>query len=225
MAGVIAHVYIANKLLEDKHITISNKDSFTLGSIAPDAIMSKVDYHRDDKKNSHLRKGISSDNWHLKEYKELFQNRITEYYKSYINNSNDSFALGYLVHLLTDQAFHYTFRLDINNILKEKNLPHTGKDLLKVMTHELDTLDYKLLSMKPNLLNKINSLRVSCKQNEIKDLIDSESLCKNFDWISSKYKHKQNQNYEFLYFKDDKIENLISTVINYIIKQLKTLSK
>ncbi|KFZ26543.1 MAG: hypothetical protein KQ78_01246 [Candidatus Izimaplasma bacterium HR2] len=224
MAGVIAHVYIAKKLLEDKHISVANKDSFTLGSIAPDAIMSKMDYHRDDKKISHLRKGISSDNWYLKEYKDLFQNRITEYYKSNIENRDNSFALGYLVHLLTDQAFHYTFRLDINNILKDKNLPHTGKDLLKVMTHELDTLDYKLLDDKPDLLNQIDSLRVGCKQNEIKDLIDSDSLCKNFDWISSKYRHKQDKNYEFLYFKDNRIENLISTVTNYIIEQLKTLS-
>ena len=223
MAGLITHVYIAEKLLEDNLLTVKDINSYILGSLAPDAIMSKENYHRDDKKNSHLRKGISSDNWYLDEFRELFNTRIKEYYEKYLKSSKDSFALGYLVHLLTDQAFHYTFRLDIIDLLKEKNLSHTGRDLLNVMNHELDTLDYKLLEMKRDILDTIILSKSVCNNSKIGNLIDSDSLCKNFDWINSKYNLEDIEKSNFMYFDVSDISYLVSNVSNQVIEALKNL--
>ena len=224
MAGVITHVYIARKLLDRNEVSVENPKAYFLGSIAPDAVMSKVDYHRDDKKKSHLRIDISSDDWYLNEYKELFSSRIIEFYTKHILDMNNSFALGYLVHLLTDQAFHYTFRLDIMECLRDKGLPNSGRQLMLAMVHELDTLDYYLLDKNQTLLEELWIAKETCYNLEIKDLIESESLCKNYEWIESKYR-VSNKKMKFQYYNEVKLKGLIDSVINHIIETLESLTK
>jgi hypothetical protein len=70
MAGVISHIYIAKLLLNTNLIEVDNEPEYLLGSIAPDAVMSKKSHSRNDKKISHLSEGISSDDWYLDEYRK-----------------------------------------------------------------------------------------------------------------------------------------------------------
>lgn len=216
MAGVIAHIFVAKQLLNRRIVSVSNINKYILGSIAPDAIMSKDNYVRDDKKISHLRKGISSDDWYLDDYKKLFSLRTKKFYTSEIKPNNDEFALGYLIHLLTDQAFHYIFRQNIIQILKRKGLPYNGKSLLEVMVHELDVLDYNLLRDNSDIISDIKNIQSICAMNNIDGIIDSQSLYKNFKWIESKFVLSKNRNYKFKYFKYEDINELIENSEKFI---------
>lgn len=80
MAGVITHIYVAGLLIENGLVNVVNKSKYYLGTIAPDAIMSNSNYQREDKKYTHLRENISSDEWYHEEYKKLYRNRIELFY-------------------------------------------------------------------------------------------------------------------------------------------------
>ncbi len=220
MAGVITHIYIADLLVKKRIICVKDRSKYLLGSIAPDSIMSKEHYQRDDKKVSHLREGISSDNWYLDEYKNIFKNRISEFYKTKDIDNND-FALGYLVHLLTDQAFHYTFRMDIVKALKENNLPYTGRELMLAMVNELDALDYMLLRDNNFLYDELFKAKNLCSESKLDKLIDSKSLCSNFDWIEDKFSNKKTVQ-EFKYYSLSYLENLFNQVLDFVSSNIKS---
>ncbi len=212
MAGVITHIFVADLLVKKGIVDVSNRSKYLLGSIAPDSIMSKEDYHRDDKKMSHLREGISSDDWYLDEFKELFKKRVKKFYNA---NDNDDFTLGYMIHILTDQAFHYTFRREIIRLLKENNRPFTGRELMFAMVNELDALDYVLLKDNLSLYKELLLSKNLCSKYKLDKIIDSKSLCSNFEWIESKFSQTSNP-VEFLYFDSDEMDELFNQVTVYI---------
>lgn len=223
MAGVITHIYVADLLVERGLLEITSRSNYLLGSIAPDAIMSKKIYHRDDKKISHLREGISSVDWYKSEYRSLFKERVIEFYKKEVLGKKNDFAFGYLVHLLTDQAFHYTFRVDVINSLKERKLPYDGRGLLLAMVNDLDAMDYALLETNQHLYEELIESKSICMENHIDNLIDSESLCENYDWIEDKFGNDTLSNSKFIYFQKSKMQDLFSEVIEFIHKALKDL--
>lgn len=190
MAGVITHIYIADLILKSGIINVSDKESYFLGSISPDAIMSKENYQRDDKKISHLRDNISSDRWYQKQYKELFTERLNTFYRDYVLTDKTDFSLGYYIHLLTDQAFHYSFRDDIVNTLKKKELPYQNDSLKHAILYELDTIDYSLLDENKWILDTLKNINKICMSHQLEHLISSEMICKNFQWINQKYTNK-----------------------------------
>ncbi|KFZ25778.1 MAG: hypothetical protein KQ78_02032 [Candidatus Izimaplasma bacterium HR2] len=222
MAGVIAHLYIGQLIYKSISDKVEDEIGYYLGTIAPDAVMSKDNYHRDDKKISHLRVGISSDDWYLDEYNELFNSRIKELYTKYNNGYNNSFLFGYLVHLLTDQAFHYSFRKDITEKLKSNGLPHTGKDLLKVMTNELDALDYKLVNDNKGILDIIKEMDKVCSNYSLDTMIDNITLCNNFEWIKDKYISNIEKS-RFEQFEEKDLSNLFESIEKEVLIKFNSL--
>lgn len=215
MAGVVTHVYVALKLLEERIINIDDVNQFILGAIAPDAIMSKENYQRDDKKISHLRDTISSDRWYQKQYQELFNKRLSDFYINYCKSGNE-FALGYLVHLLTDQAFHFSFRDDVVSSLKEKSLPYENEYLRDAILIELDTIDFEILKENKNIIEYLKEARKHCNKYDIVGLISSDEICRNFDWIDSKYFSKNKTHVDAMYHSKTKRDILLEHVINHV---------
>lgn len=224
MAGVVTHLYIASVLLKKGVIRVERETDYYLGTIAPDAIMSKKNYQRDDKKISHLRENISSDRWYQDKYKDLFNSRMTEFYNSYVSNKSNDFALGYFVHLLTDQAFHYSFRDDIVKTLKYKKLPYEGVALRDAIIHELDTLDYTLLDENKWIYDLLENTRNICSNFEMDGLISSNMLCKNFEWIIQKY-FKEYKIQEPIHFDSSKRSQLLEFIITHIEESFSSIKK
>lgn len=219
MAGVITHIYIAEIILKRNLVTVKDEAEYYLGSIAPDAIMAKKNYVRDDKKTSHLRDNISSDRWYQDQYKKLFEQRLQSFYKEHVINQDSDFALGYYIHLLTDQAFHYSFRDDIVETLKSKNLPYEKEYLRDAMIYELNALDYDLLSKNKHILDILLQAKKRCNLNHIDGLVSSETLCKNFEWIDRMYT-KDSKVIPPIHFNDENKNNIFNYVIEHIATHL-----
>lgn len=221
MAGVITHLQIGKMIYKDQKYLIDDEIGFYLGTIAPDSIMAKADYQRIDKIITHLRIGISSEDWYKDEYQELYEKRILEFINKYYNHpqSLNSFYLGYITHLLTDQYFHNCVRKMIVQKLKDNNFPYTGKDLLKVMTYEFDAFDYYLLHNNQDLIEIIHMMENISENYEVQDLLPCSYIMHNFTWIKTKFiDHQENLNLK--YFQESDILRFINEASNYIIKYI-----
>ena len=151
MANTIAHLAVAQKVLEAKPQIVSLKYNYYLGTIAPDAIESKAGALRDDKKLVHLRMGISDKDWLKPDKMRIFDRRLDEFIRESILEEEDvhhrDFSIGYLVHLLTDKYNHATIR---QRILREFD-SEGDKNLIPVFVNELEALDCYLIRGTPEL--------------------------------------------------------------------------
>jgi len=219
MAGAMTHVYIANEVA--KQLNIKDLKGFLLGNLAPDAIMCKDTYQRSDKRKTHFRSDISSDDWYKEEFKAMFQTRLVNFYDQYAKNND--FALGYLTHLLTDQYFHYTIRCEVVNKLKQHGEVYQGKQLMHIMVGELDSIDFMLLNQDHNLFSDIMSCKDVALNYEIEDLIDAKTLLINFDWVENTFSNFRTIKPNFVYYSESDAKQLVKEAINFIIEEIKSL--
>lgn len=217
MAGAMTHVYIANEVA--KRLNIKDPKGFLLGSLAPDAIMCKDNYQRSDKRKTHFRSDISSDDWYKEEFKALFQIRLVNFYDHYAKNND--FALGYLTHLLTDQHFHYTIRCEVVKKLKQHGEVYQGKQLMHTMVNELDSIDFMLLNQDHNLFSEIISCKNIALNYEIENLIDAKTLLVNFDWVENTFSNFRATKPNFVYFDEDSAHLLLKNTIEHILAFLR----
>jgi len=108
MAITSTHIAIADRInciLGDG--VIKNLPLFFGGNIAPDAIHSKKDYQRADKKHSHLCDGIRLYGYGYPEIAQQFKDRVNEFIESYYMTAGEDKDLyfGYIVHLLVDELY------------------------------------------------------------------------------------------------------------------------
>ena len=108
MPGSATHIAIADKI---NNIlgegVIKNLSLFFGGNIAPDAVHSKKDYKRADKKHSHLCDGIRSYGYGYPDKAKLFKDMVNDFIEGYYMSAGNDKDLyfGYLVHLLTDEFY------------------------------------------------------------------------------------------------------------------------
>lgn len=149
MANTIAHLAVARQVLQDTDLRITCEEAYYLGAVAPDTISSKENAVREDKKLVHLRQGIADTDWLLPEYMELFDERITEFIRTYILSEKEQaqrdFALGYLVHLLTDKWNHKTIRQIVLKAAQAKGISERDRLFYYMMLNDLGALDQYIL--------------------------------------------------------------------------------
>ena len=121
MAGTVMHLAIADKINSILgHGTIKKLPLFFGGNIAPDAIHSKKDYRRADKRHTHLCDGIRSYGYGYPEKAQLFKHRVHEFIeKCYLPACEDKdLYFGYVVHLLVDELYALAAFERLENQLK-----------------------------------------------------------------------------------------------------------
>jgi hypothetical protein len=219
MAGVITHIFIANRLLKNKIISVQNETEFYLGVVAPDAVMSNKNYTRDDKLVSHLRDNIPSDRWYQDQYQDIFKTNLRKFYDKEVYVSQSDYSLGYLVHLITDQVFHYSFRDDIEFALKSKNIDYDNNMLKEAMLNDLDIIDYYLLEKNDYIKEVLNNTSDKCNIFGNEEYVTKESVCKNFVWIESKY-FGVIPDIEPVCFTNKKVIALLSSLYNGVVISL-----
>lgn len=211
MAGLITHLYIADRIY--KELKIDNKNGFWLGSIAPDTIMSRKDYQSSQKMVSHLREDISGEGWYEAESIELFKTRIREFTKEH----KCDFSKVYLIHLLTDEQFHFGIRKVVVEKLKYDGLPYSGKDLLYTMLDVLDSIDNFLLISNPHLIDILSEIEKECHMYEILN-IKSSYICSHFEWIRNRIEIASNV--ESKHVDETLIRNAIEEIIQSLLEIL-----
>ena len=219
MANTIAHLAVAQKVLETRPQIVSLKYNYYLGTIAPDAIESKAGALRDDKKLVHLRMGISDKDWLKPDKMLIFDRRLDKFIRESILEEEDvhhrDFSIGYLVHLLTDKYNHATIR---QRILREFD-SEGDKNLIPVFVNELEALDCYLIRGTPELSALFYTIMELPVVNCMPGYIEAEYLEKSLKWWKAQYipqiatrKSKILQNHE--------IDEFISGATEYILEEL-----
>lgn len=190
MGSRIMHLIIADQV--SKKLSIENKQTFLIGGIAPDAVLT-----RESKMESHFFEGSLENGTRQVNY-----NRFAEKYRSVIQSE---YALGYLTHLISDDVWMKEVYFK-NNF---KNRVDADPSLLDRWHNDFRKLNGKLIEWFEcrNLENELKN--VSIPKNNIIE-IEPKNL----------QKFKEEAIMDFAYTEADLKEELevytLKQVLNYI---------
>lgn len=185
MPGAIIHLLITEKIINRLNSKVTINDSlFYAGSIAPDAIHAKANYVREDKKRSHLRMGIRDSDFHNKNNLELFYKRVGEFKSKHINFSNSQvdFYIGYLIHLITDELFIRTIRLDYIKEMNKNGIIKEDKYFFKAFIEDVDKIDNQLLENFDDI-ERVQAYLSDVEELEVDSILTKNQIKVSREWI------------------------------------------
>lgn len=134
----MVHLAVSEKLTSAFEIT--DRGSFWLGSIAPDAVHMRDNYRGEYKLASHLRDSAETP-------KEIVLERAIEMIRTADNGENRDFVVGYGVHVATDMIWNRTIFADFKRNFQEAGLPTDEQK--NVYYNDTDRLDFLLFESLP----------------------------------------------------------------------------
>jgi hypothetical protein len=228
MANTIAHLAVAEKVLSARPELVTLKYNYYLGTIAPDAIESKVGAVRDDKKLVHLRLGISDKEWLRPDKMRIFDRRLEDFIQESIYEETDihhkDFSIGYLVHLLTDKFNHSTIRLRILNELIPQGFEDGNWNFIHQVLNELEALDCYLLRSRPELSALFYTIMELPVRNCMPGYIEAEYLEKSLKWWKSIYAPQISQRKPNIVAYHE-IDDFVDKCTEYILGELDRIIK
>ena len=227
MSNTIAHLVVANRILQEWPLLIQNIDAFYLGSVAPDTIGSKAGCSREDKKRVHLRDGIRDAEWLTDEKMQLFKERVQCFIDEHISNMSGvqhDFNVGYLVHLLTDEWNHRTIRQTMLRIANKRDVLESDREFFYMMTNDLEALDNHLLRSNEEIaevLSRMLHQEVSCA---LPGYIESSYIDGSIQWWKNAYLPNICER-ELKYISEGDIARFVDLATKEIINELSALLK
>lgn len=161
MAHPIMHLLIADKVYSNIKNFIHSYGDFLLGSIAPDAVHEKEDYTREIKDISHYRFDKNSDISHFDTFME-----------AYATQENRDFAMGYLVHLLSDMLWYHAVRVPF----KEAFMQEPSQSMSKNQAYYTDCEQIAQALFEEKNVARIIEAISSSKAYTLESLIDAEDV-------------------------------------------------
>ncbi len=225
MPGIIAHLAIANKILQERPELVCDVSAFYLGSVAPDTIESKVGCSRNDKKRVHLRDGIRDVEWLSNEKMLLFKNRIQRFADENISNSGRSqrdFNIGYLVHLLTDEWSYRTIRQTILRKANAMNVLEADREFFYMMANDLEALDYYLLNSNEEIAKILVRVLSQEPMHDLAGFIEKEYIKGSIQWWSNSYLVNIKQK-ALTYLSETDISDFVDIAVQEILAEIKSL--
>jgi hypothetical protein len=150
----MVHLGVARKIAST-NLKLVNHPSYYLGSIAPDAIHSRVGSSKIDKTKTHIRNDDST--WYDDVIRFTLNHRNSE-------GEIEPFFIGYTIHILTDMLWEGSIHTSIRIMMEQDNIEKCNQSL--VYYNETDQLDFELFKycLWKNevwcLLDKANALNV-----------------------------------------------------------------
>ena len=146
MAGIIAHIALADKMFSLSGGRIKSAPLFFCGNIAPDSIHSRENFERAMKKHTHLRDGIVDKDFQKPENIKLFHHRLSEFVKKYCHKEDGlkELYLGYVSHLLADELFIYTVREDFVKKAEKIGVSQSDKEFFRLISKDTDSIDARI---------------------------------------------------------------------------------
>lgn len=184
MAGTATHLAVADRIYEMTGDRIKNPALFYSGNIAPDAIHSKPDYKRSDKKRTHLTEDISGGDFQDPEKLLLFHLRVNSFIDNYYDPNDDSsdFYLGYIVHLITDELFNIHIRKLFVRRMEKDGVKEWDKQFFTRIIGDIEIVDHAVVKRYP-YKNDVKKLLNSVWGYEIRDYITSEEIDNSKRWV------------------------------------------
>lgn len=194
MAGLATHLIIAREVLKLlPEGSIKEKGDYYTGSIAPDAIHSRVGFVRADKKHTHLRDNIPDDDFHEKENLSIFHSRISDLIeKCKCCEEYLDFHRGYLVHLLTDELFVLNIRRDFTEQMKERGVATSDREYYTSIVTDMNRIDFLLIED----YEGIDEIKVSlenAKDIAMEGLLSKQEIRDSRNWVINRYFSNRNK--------------------------------
>ncbi len=148
MAGLAAHLLIARELQKIlPNGTIGNMGQFYAGSIAPDAVHSRINYVRAHKKHTHLRDDIADTEFIREENLSLFRQRVADYILEHRTGEDGLLDVyrGYVAHLLTDELYFLTLRQEFVLDMEKLGIGQTDQEFFQRVIADMHRNDFLLL--------------------------------------------------------------------------------
>lgn len=185
MAGIITHVAIADRIADALGDRIKNVPLFFSGNIAPDSIHSRKNFVREMKKHTHLRDDIRDSDFLKCESQKLFHKRIDKFIERYCIKNDKEFDLycGYLTHLLADELFMKTIRLDFTEQMEKLNISQPDREFFLYISSDLDNIDNRL-SQEYAFKNNPKDTLWGAKDYEVKDYLTDDELTSSKGWLT-----------------------------------------
>ena len=216
MATWGAHFRIAENIL--KEYSKINRGLFTIGNIAPDCGIPNEDWSSftPPKEISHF--SLSKMNNFLESKLDKFILNDIEFFSKYLKDinlgslkSDQSFLLGYFIHLITDNLWNYY----IMKPLKEKYLKELQKNPKFIWSVKRDwyDLDKIYITEKKDSLFWTDFLAAEYNEDFL-DFLPQEGILRQMEFIKSFYQISEEEylrasEKEFVYLKKDEMDNFI----------------
>ena len=225
MSNTVAHLAVANRVLEQWPGLAGNEEAFYLGSLAPDTVGSKPGCTREDKKRVHLRQGIRDAQWLEAEQMALFQSRVSSFVSEYIapaQGGQRDFNLGYLVHLLTDAWNHRTIRQSLLKQANARGVLEADREFFYMVTNDLEALDNYLLTEDPALGEILDGILRREVEYALPGWIEKEYIRCSIRWWKNTYLGNIQQR-QLKYISQGDITEFVDIATRQILAELKEL--
>lgn len=188
MAGLATHLIVAREVLNLlPENMIKDKGDYYTGSIAPDAIHSRVGFIRADKKHTHLRDNIPDDNFHEEENLCLFHSRISEMIvKCKEKEEYLDFYRGYLVHLLTDELFVLNIRKNFTELMMQRGVATSDQEYYTSIVTDMHRIDFLLLEQYEGIDDIKLSLE-NARDLAMEGLLSMQEIRDSKNWVINRY--------------------------------------
>ncbi len=229
MAGTATHLAVADKIYEILgNGIIKNLPLFYSGNIAPDAIHTKLNYQRADKKRTHLTEGILNSDFQNPDMLVLFHQRMNEFINTYYAKE-DIYAdlyLGYIVHLITDELFNIHIREQFVTSMKKEGIEQENPEFFKRIIRDIESIDHIVVKQYP-YKHDVRSNLEQVWDYEIKDYVGTDELNRSKKWVIDTYLngntsveqtlyYDYDSTYRFILYASENIVNRLSAGIDYI---------
>ena len=194
MAQPMMHLLIADKVYTEKLGSFYSYGDFLLGSIAPDAVHVKENYTRELKDISHYR-------FNSKSSISYFDTFIDKYCTS----ENKGFAVGYLIHLLSDMIWYHSVRVPF----KEEFLKAPTYNMSMNEAYYADCEQIEQLMFWEKDASRIIKAISKSKAYSLEGLIDSEDIEVWKEKLIFEYNNKRKTSLHTTYISEQQIRDYI----------------
>ncbi len=222
MAGIMTHLVIAREILMRlPRETIPEEALFYMGAFGPDAIHSRKDFVRADKKHTHLRDDIPDPEFVQTENVELFHVRLAEFIHKYCFREDGLKDLykGYVVHLLTDELYMLTIREEFNKIMMELGIEQLDPKYFHCIIEDMTRNDDFLMEHYEGVM-EIREKVEQAPAHSIDDLLSKNEMNDCREWVIRRYYMDKIEHNLPEYITYERTEQFIMTAVKDIIDRL-----
>ncbi len=222
MAGTIVHLAVADAVLQRLGDgVITSPALWYTGAFAPDAIHARENYVRPMKKHTHLMEDISIYDFHDGAKVSLFHERLRDYAHTYYrpDEPDRDLILGYIVHLLTDEAFNTRLRPKFVKAMAYMNLSVHDKAYGREMMADVDRIDFALLRRYPFRCD-IRAMLEGVWGIGVPDMLTAEEVDRSKRWVMTHFFDTPHPDDPPRYCTYEEIEEFIGETSAYIAEKL-----
>lgn len=192
MAGTMVHMLTTKKIIERLGTkNISNIPSFYIGNFAPDAIHVREGYRREWKMCTHFRENIPDDAFHQKENLALFHSRLKAFAEKNLSRCKEGspeydFYRGYVTHLLTDELFMRSIRIEFMDKIAETGLTQYNPETFVHFTYDVNQIDFKIAATEEGMQDVYRWI-LTAPVFEVHGLLKKSEVEKSRKWVLNMY--------------------------------------